>query len=243
VKHPVTPVAVASSSAPGSSEAAVARPTTSLIKSRSLGPECRPHDKAVGWHPRAIPTFHRLAAHCALKAAHFASRDHPFRPAIYCATFAMAVLIDHGCGLYADSCVFTIGLPTAKQRWGRRTHNHCGSPALRRPWQKRATSSARRNGVDLPVPRRAKIGIAFSCTFQACCAGSRPPASALLAAKLDCQQATRPASLHVSCASGSGGCPPVASHSARDPAVRRPCAPSRRPSACGRARGSNAHPG
>ena len=80
---------------------------------------CRPHDKAVGWHPRAIPAFHRLAARCALKAVHFASRRHPFRPAIYCATFAMAVLIGHGGVLYADSRVFTIGLPTAtKQRRG-----------------------------------------------------------------------------------------------------------------------------
>ena len=76
---------------------------------------CRPHDQTIGWHPRAIPAFNRLAARCALKAVHFASRRHPFRPAIDCATFAMTVLIGHGDGLYADSQVFTIGLPTGTE--------------------------------------------------------------------------------------------------------------------------------
>jgi hypothetical protein len=39
----------------------------------------------------------------------------------------MAVLINHGRGLYADLRVFNIGLPTGlKQRGGgRETYNHC----------------------------------------------------------------------------------------------------------------------
>jgi hypothetical protein len=52
----------------------------------------------------------------------------------------------------------------------------------------------------------------------------------------------RPAPRPADAASDIAESPPNSSHSGRDPPARRPCEPSRRPSACGRARGSNARP-
>ena len=66
------------------------------------------------------------------KAVHFASRRHPFHPAIYCATFAMAVLIGHGRGLYAVSRVpagaFRLGTFRLLEDYA--AQRACASPAL-----------------------------------------------------------------------------------------------------------------
>lgn len=50
----------------------------------------------IGWHPRRIPTLHRIAAHRALEAVHFASRRHRVRAVIHRSALAYSVLIVHG---------------------------------------------------------------------------------------------------------------------------------------------------